>query len=202
MLTAPARDWNVFKQIFADHWKAFRQAHPRYQTPYYEELVAKMLACGNPKRMGYVAYRCLHGGQGSHGVSMRCQSSLCLRCAIVSADTWGSQVSKALHEGVISRHILLTVPALVRPTCYHNAGVLVSGLMRCGAQCLDEVWSVAKPCKAAPVAGSAPTGAMASTIRTCICWPPVAALIIKANAGSMWSICPMGSCDGSGSGTC
>ena len=25
-------------------------AHPRYQTPYYDALVAKMLACGNPMR--------------------------------------------------------------------------------------------------------------------------------------------------------
>ena len=32
MLAAPARDWSVFKQIFADHWEAFQHAHPRYQT--------------------------------------------------------------------------------------------------------------------------------------------------------------------------
>ena len=69
MLTAPSRDWNVFKQIFADHWETFRQAQPRYQTAYYADLVAKMLACGNPKRMGYVEYRCLHCGQGTHVVS-------------------------------------------------------------------------------------------------------------------------------------
>lgn len=142
MLTAPSRDWNVFKQIFADHWDTFRQAHPRYQTPYYEKLVAKMLACGNPKRMGYVAYRCLHCGQGTHVVSLSCKSSLCLRCAVVHADTWGSQVSQALHQGVIYRHIILTVPALLRTTFYHNATVLLSALMRCGAQCLDEVFSV------------------------------------------------------------
>jgi hypothetical protein len=142
MLTAPARDWNVFKQIFTDHWDMFRQAHTRYQTPYYDELVAKMLACGNPERMGYVEYRCLHCGQGNHVVSMSCKSSLCLRCATVYADNWVSQVSKALHEGVIYRHIILTVPALLRTTFYHNAHVLLSALMRCGAQCLDEVWSV------------------------------------------------------------
>lgn len=142
MLTAPARDWNVYKQIFAEHWEAFRQAHARYQTPYYDELVAKMLACGNPERMGYVEYRCLHCGQGKHVVSMSCKSSLCLRCAIVYADTWVSQVSQALHEGVIYRHIILTVPALLRTTFYQNASVLLSALMRCGTQCLDAVWSV------------------------------------------------------------
>ena len=54
MLAAPSRDWNVFKQIFADRWPAFQQAHPRYQRAYYDDLVAKMLACGNPDTMGYL----------------------------------------------------------------------------------------------------------------------------------------------------
>ena len=43
MLVAPSRDWNVFKQIFAEHWDGFTRAHPRYQTAYYHGLVAKML---------------------------------------------------------------------------------------------------------------------------------------------------------------
>ncbi len=41
MLAAPSRDWSVFQQIFADHWEAFQHAHPRYQTPYYDGLVAQ-----------------------------------------------------------------------------------------------------------------------------------------------------------------
>ena len=52
MLAAPSRDWKVFTQICADHWEPFQRAHPRYQTAYYEGLVAKMLACGNPETMG------------------------------------------------------------------------------------------------------------------------------------------------------
>ena len=52
MLAAPTRDWNIFKQIFADHWEPFQRAHPRYQTAYYDGLVAKMLDCGNPEKMG------------------------------------------------------------------------------------------------------------------------------------------------------
>jgi hypothetical protein len=75
MLTAPSRDWSVFQQIFADHWEAFQHAHPRYQTPYYDGLVAKMLACGNPEKIGYIEYRCLHCGQGKHVVAMSCKSS-------------------------------------------------------------------------------------------------------------------------------
>ena len=107
MLAAPSRDWNVFKQIFAEHWDGFTHAHPRYQTSYYDGLVAKMLGCGNPEKMGSIEYRCLHCGQGKHLVAMSCKSSLCLRCAKVYVDNWVSQVSQVLHEGVIYRHIIL-----------------------------------------------------------------------------------------------
>jgi hypothetical protein len=141
MRAAPAQDWNVFQQIFAEHWDGFKHAHPRYQTAYYEGLVAKMLACGNPALMGYVAYRCLHCGQGTHRVAMSCKSALCLRCAKVYVDNWVSQVSKVLHEGVIYRHIILTVPAMFRTTFYQNAAELLSAFMRCGGQCLDDFYS-------------------------------------------------------------
>src|SRR5215472_17486505 len=144
MLLAPARAWSVFQQIFAEHWETFQQAHPRYQSRYYDALVHKLLACGNPVKMGCVAYRCLHCGQGEHVVSMSCKSSLCLRCAKVSTDNWVSQVSQVLHEGVIYRHIILTVPAMFRTTFYHNAAVVLRAFMRCGAQCLDDFYSTVK----------------------------------------------------------
>jgi hypothetical protein len=144
MIAAPSRDWSVFKQIFADHWEAFQHAHPRYRTAYYDGLVTKMLGCGNPDKMGYIEYRCLHCGQGTHRVSMSCKSSLCLRCAKVYVDHWVSQVSKVLHEGVIYRHIILTVPAMFRTTFYHNAALLLSALMRCGVQCMDDFYSTVR----------------------------------------------------------
>jgi hypothetical protein len=144
MLTAASRDWSVFQQIFADHWEVFQHAHPRYQTPYYDGLMAKMLACGNPEKIGYIEYRCLHCGQGKHVVAMSCKSSLCLRCAKVYVDTWVSQVSKVLHEGVIYRHIILTVPAMFRTTFYQHAAVVLPAFMRCGRQCLDDFYSAVK----------------------------------------------------------
>jgi hypothetical protein len=144
MLTAPSRDWSVFQQIFADHWEAFTLTHPRYRTSYYDGLVAKMLACGNPEQMGYVEYRCLHCGQGTHRVAMSCKSSLCLRCAKVYVDNWVSQVSTMLHAGVIYRHIILTVPAMFRTTFYQHAAVMLSALMRCGGQCLDDFYSTVR----------------------------------------------------------
>ena len=144
MMTPPSQDWSVFKQIFADHWEAFQRAHPRYQASYYDGLVAKMLACGNPDKMGYIEYRCPHCGQGTHRVAMSCKSSLCLRCAKVSVDNWVSQVSTMLHEGVIYRHIILTVPAMLRTTFYQNAAVVLSAFMRCGAHCLDDFSSTVR----------------------------------------------------------
>jgi hypothetical protein len=144
MLAAPSQDWSVFQQIFADHWEAFQHAHRRYQTPYYDELVSKRLDCGNPAKMGYVEYRCLHCGQGKHRVAMSCKSSLCLRCAKVHVDNWVSQVSKVLHEGIIYRHIILTVPAMFRTTFYQHAAVVLSAFMRCGVQCLDDFYSAIK----------------------------------------------------------
>jgi hypothetical protein len=141
MMTHPSGDWSGFPQIFAEHWDAFAHAHPRYQTPYYEGLVAKMLACGNPEKMGYVEYRCLRCGQGTHRVAMSCKSALCLRCAKVHVDNWVSQVSQALHAGIIYRHIILTVPAMFRTPFYQHAAVVLSAVMRCGAQCLDDFYS-------------------------------------------------------------
>ncbi len=125
MIVEPSRDWNVFKQIFVDHWQGFKQFRPRYDTPDYQGLVDKRLDCGNPDTMGSIEYRCLDCGQGKHLVSMSCKSSLCLRCAKVSVDDWVTQVSKMLHEGVIYRHIVLTVPDVLRTPFYQNADVLL-----------------------------------------------------------------------------
>ena len=141
MMAEPSEDWNVFKQIFVDHWDGFKHVYPRYDTRYYDGLVDKMLGCGNPDQMGYLEYRCEHCGQGKHVVSMSCKSSLCLRCAKVYVDNWVAQVSKMLHEGVIYRHIVLTVPAMLRTTFYQNAQALLSPFMRCGVRCLDDVFS-------------------------------------------------------------
>src|SRR4029450_8657164 len=144
MMAAPSRDWSGFQQIVAEPWDALRHAHPRYQTSYYDGLVAKMLGCGNPDKRGYIEYRCLQSGKGKPLGAMSCKSSLCLRCAKVYVDNWVSQVSTVLHAGVIYRHIILTVPAMFRTTFYRNAPVVLSAFMRCGAQCLDDFYSAVR----------------------------------------------------------
>jgi hypothetical protein len=141
MTTATPPAWSIFKQIFAEHWDGFKRVYPRYDQRYYDGLVAKMLGCGDPDQMGYVEYRCLRCGEGTHRVAMSCKSSLCLRCAKVYVDNWVSQVSQMLHEGVIYRHIVLTMPALLRKTFYQQAQAVLSPFMRCGVRCLDDCFS-------------------------------------------------------------
>src|SRR5712691_1626974 len=141
MVAEVTAGWNVFKEIFPDHWGGFTQRRARYDRPYYDALVEKRLSCGNPDQMGDIAYRCEYGGQGQHLVSMRCQSSFCLRCAQVYVDDWVAQVSKRLHDGVISRHLVLTVPDVLSTPFYQHADALLSAWMRCGVRCWDDFFS-------------------------------------------------------------
>ena len=104
----------------------------------------KRLACGSPDMRGSLAERCRHCGQGTSRVAMRCSSSWCVRCAIVSVATWVSQVRQLLHTEVIERYIILMVSALFGTTFDHHAALVGSALMRCGAPCLDEVSSTVR----------------------------------------------------------
>src|SRR5215468_4916540 len=97
-----------------------------------------MLACGNPDKIGYIDYRCLYCGQGTHRVAMSCTSSRCLRCAKVYVDNWVSQVGKMLHEGVIYRHTVLTVPEILRNTFYQQSPAVLRALSQ---NCLFEAKS-------------------------------------------------------------
>ncbi len=133
--------WNVFKKIFSENWEGFKEKHSRYDSEYYDELVNKMLSCGNPEEMGYIEYLCQSCGQGRRLVSMSCKSSLCLRCGKVYVDNWVSQVSKMLHEGVIYRHIVLTMPDNLRTVFYKNSEELYGKFFSCGVKCLDNFFS-------------------------------------------------------------
>lgn len=70
MIAEATPAWNVFKQIFAEHWDGFTRVYPRYNHPYYDGLVDKMLGCGNPEKIGSIEYRCPQCGEGKHLVAM------------------------------------------------------------------------------------------------------------------------------------
>ena len=124
MMAPPSGAWSGGKQLVAAHWDSCQRVPPRSQTSYDNGLVAQMRACGNPDTRGYSADRCLPGGQGKPLVAMRGTASCGRRCATVSVDTWGNQGRKARHEGVSYRHLILTVPAMVRTPCSQHAAVI------------------------------------------------------------------------------
>ena len=115
-----------------------------------------------------------------------------------------NQVSKVLHEGVIYRHIILTVPAMFRTTFYQNAGLLLSALMRCGVQCMDDFFS--------EVRGKALRGGYIVVTHThgrnghyhphLHLLATSGAMMRRESAGNTCSTCPMRCSVVSGSGIC
>jgi hypothetical protein len=94
-------DKDTFKQIFWDHWEAFKAWRPRFDTPYYEAVVHKMLDCGDPEKMGYVQYRCVYCGE-KRRIAFSCKSSFCLSCARPRMTQWADFIGRRLFPGVTS----------------------------------------------------------------------------------------------------
>jgi hypothetical protein len=196
MTSEPTQHWNVFTQIVADHWAEFKQFRPRYAQPDYDDLVNKMLGCGDPEQMGYIDYRCQPCGQGNHLVSMSCKSSLCLRCGKVYVDNWVSQVSKMLHEGVIYRHMVLTVPDVLRTTFSQCSPDLLSPFMPCGVRCVDDFFRTVsgRVLKGGYIVVIRRMAAMANTIRICTSSPAVGDGISRPMSGCIEATCPIRCC--------
>lgn len=136
---------SIFKQIFRDHWERFKKNHPAYRDEHYEEIVQKMLGCGEESN-GYSEYRCTGCGEGFKRIAFTCKSGFCLSCGKVYAEKVVEQVSRTLHPGVIYRHIVLTVPEQLRQVFYsrRKGGELYTELIRIGHKCLEDVVSIAK----------------------------------------------------------
>ncbi len=135
----------TFKTIFNEHWEGFKEKHPRYNIDQYEESVQKMLGCGEEFN-GYSEHICMHCGRDKRRIPFSCKSCFCLSCTKEYVDDFVSQVSAMLHPGVIYRHMVLTLPELLRVVFYeerHN-GDLLSAFMRCGHECLEDAISTAK----------------------------------------------------------
>ncbi len=71
--------WNVFKQIFDDHWDEFKAKYPKYDNEQYEEPVQKMLECGNESD-GYSEHICMNCGRDFRRVTFSCKSYFRLSC--------------------------------------------------------------------------------------------------------------------------
>ncbi|MDI6794156.1 MAG: transposase [bacterium] len=135
---SPNHNKNIFKQIFTDHWAEFRKKYPRYSTEYYENVINKMLGCGDTEN-GFMAYRCLSCGEVKK-VPFSCKSSFCLSCAKIYTDKWVEYISKTLFTGMRYRHVVLTVPEQFRKWFYGNPRLL-DKLMKTGHAFFQEVTS-------------------------------------------------------------
>lgn len=135
-------DQDTFHRIFEEHWDEFKTGHPSYATEYYEEVVQKMLGCGR-EGGGYSEYLCTYCGQDRRRIAFTCKSCFCLSCSKGYTDDFVAQVSQVLQPGLKYRHMILTLAEQLRIYFYRNRqeGKLLSGLMRCGYECLEEVVS-------------------------------------------------------------
>jgi len=128
----------TFKQIFIDHWEEFTSTHSRYNTKDYNEIIEKMINCGNPDKMGYAGWRCLNCGD-YHKVSMTCKCAFCLSCAVPYTDRWMEFISRRLIPGVTYKHLVLTTPDHLRIYFYRNRELL-SPFMRLAHLLLQDVF--------------------------------------------------------------
>ena len=86
-------DKNTFKKIFRDHWDQYKTAYPRYNSDYYDNVIRKMLDCGDPDKMGYARYWCCCCGE-SRKIAFTCKSCFCLTCAKGYTDKWSDFISR------------------------------------------------------------------------------------------------------------
>ena len=130
-------DKNTFKRIFYDHWDAFKQTHPQFDHSDYNDTIQKMLDCGDPKKMGFVQYRCCSCGE-IRRIAFTCKSCFCLSCAKVYTDRWADFIARRLMPGITYRHVVLTMPEFLRLWFFRHPEWL-SPLMRTGHACLKDI---------------------------------------------------------------
>lgn len=117
----------TIKQILDDehhHWKRFKERYGVSLRPAIVEAVGKVLACRDPKRMGYHRYRCLTPGCFSERiVPHSCKSRFCSSCGKVQTDQW---MERALVEflDVPYHHLVFTIPRELRNVFAWNRPLL------------------------------------------------------------------------------
>ena len=134
-------DKNTFKQIFYDRWDEFKQTHPRFDCPDYNDTIEKMLGCGDPDKMGYVQYRCCQCGEVRR-IAFTCKSCFCLSCAKGYTERWADFIGRRLLPGITYRHVVLTMPEFLR-TWFYRDPTLLSPFMRAGHACLKDILKTA-----------------------------------------------------------
>lgn len=133
---------NPFVEVFKDFWEEFKQRKPAYATSDYDEVVRKMISCGDPN-FGYIEYGCTHCGEHRHRVGFTCKSPLCLRCGRVASENFVFKVMNRLHPGVVYRHLILTIPDQLKDLFYRhrNNKELYNAFYRAGWEFIQDVFA-------------------------------------------------------------
>ena len=85
MLEKDKKVKNIFKRIIDENWEEFKQKHPSYDKPQYNDTIKKVIECGSAIG-GYTEYRCSNCGIGERKVPFSCKSMFCLSCSKVYTD--------------------------------------------------------------------------------------------------------------------
>jgi hypothetical protein len=136
---------NVLKDIFSENWGSFKKKYPAYDNEYYDEIVRKMLGCGDPAN-GYIEYRCGHCGNDRRIIPFSCKCSFCLTCGKVYADNFSDRVSEIVHPGVVYRHLILTIPDDLNILFYkeRHERTLLDQFFRAGWECIQDFMKTVK----------------------------------------------------------
>ena len=111
-------DKQTFKDIFRDHFGDFVMRYPRYQAEHIRDVVERMLGCAE-EESGYATYKCMDC-QEERVVPFSCKSSFCLSCARIRLENWLQQMEWTLFEEVDYRHVVLTMPEVLRVYFYRE----------------------------------------------------------------------------------
>ena len=132
---------NLFIKILKCGWSKFRSKYPSFATEYYDSIIEKSIHCRDPQ-FGYIEYRCMHCGQGSHRCGFSCKTKFCVHCARKSSNDFIEEIMGKLHPGVVYRHLILTIPEQLRVLFYQGRveGDLYGHFMTAARDYIDDVF--------------------------------------------------------------
>lgn len=97
------------KNIFEDHWEKYLKKHINDVHDHQVDEVEKMLACRDPKKLGYHKYACLDHPDKYVIVPHSCKSRFCNVCGVLATDKWMNESMEYFPDcGYF--HLVFTVP--------------------------------------------------------------------------------------------
>lgn len=99
----------TIRQIFADHWERVLAKHKEQIPDYVIATVNKMLACRDPKKLGYAKYSCPDHPSIITVIPHSCKSRFCNACGNLQTERWINE-SSSMFPNVIYYHVTFTIP--------------------------------------------------------------------------------------------